>query len=147
MQEFPLSSPLLLTLLIYYPSCGRCNPSPLLLSYFPTSSIPSTVSILHPLCTRWVDLRTPANQSIFRIQSGVCQLFREFLSSKGFIEVIYYENYLCSTSSITVLLYSSFISLLPLFCVLLLPLPLHFFLSSFRLLNLSFFALNFSYFI
>ena len=36
---------------------------------------------------RWVDLRTPANQSIFRIQSGVCQLFREFLSSKGFIEV------------------------------------------------------------
>lgn len=36
---------------------------------------------------RWVDLRTPANQSIFRIQSGVCALFREFLSSKGFIEI------------------------------------------------------------
>ena len=28
---------------------------------------------------RWVDLRTPANQAIFRVQSGVCQLFREFL--------------------------------------------------------------------
>jgi aspartyl-tRNA synthetase len=36
---------------------------------------------------RWVDLRTPANQAIFRIQSGVCQLFREFLISKGFIEI------------------------------------------------------------
>lgn len=36
---------------------------------------------------RWVDLRTPANQAIFRIQSGVCSLFREFLSSKGFIEI------------------------------------------------------------
>eukprot|EP00596_Hydrurales_sp_CCMP1899_P000733 CAMPEP_0119036526 /NCGR_PEP_ID=MMETSP1177-20130426/4296_1 /TAXON_ID=2985 /ORGANISM="Ochromonas sp, Strain CCMP1899" /LENGTH=539 /DNA_ID=CAMNT_0006996535 /DNA_START=97 /DNA_END=1713 /DNA_ORIENTATION=- len=36
---------------------------------------------------RWVDLRTPANQAIFRIQSGVCGLFREFLSSKGFIEI------------------------------------------------------------
>jgi nondiscriminating aspartyl-tRNA synthetase len=36
---------------------------------------------------RWVDLRTPANQAIFRIQSGVCSLFREFLGSKGFIEI------------------------------------------------------------
>lgn len=36
---------------------------------------------------RWVDLRTPANQAIFRIQSGVCQLFREFLSQRGFIEI------------------------------------------------------------
>ena len=49
------------------------------------------ISILYHHCIRWVDLRTPANQSIFRIQSGVCQLFREFLSSKGFIEVICYE--------------------------------------------------------
>ena len=36
---------------------------------------------------RCVDLRTPANQAIFRIQSGVCQLFREFLNDKGFIEI------------------------------------------------------------
>jgi len=36
---------------------------------------------------RWVDTRTPANQAIFRIQSGVCQLFREFLLSKKFIEI------------------------------------------------------------
>ena len=36
---------------------------------------------------RWVDLRTPANQAIFRSQAGVCLLFREFLGSKGFIEI------------------------------------------------------------
>eukprot|EP01031_Cornospumella_fuschlensis_P034809 gene34809-42154_t len=36
---------------------------------------------------RWVDTRTPANQAIFRIQSGVCQLFREFLNSRGFVEI------------------------------------------------------------
>ncbi len=36
---------------------------------------------------RWIDLRTPANQAIFRIQSGICQLFREFLYSKSFIEI------------------------------------------------------------
>jgi aspartyl-tRNA synthetase len=36
---------------------------------------------------RWVDLRTPANQAIFRIQSGVCTLFREFLLKKNFVEI------------------------------------------------------------
>lgn len=36
---------------------------------------------------RWVDTRTPANQAIFRIQSGVCQLFREYLISKDFVEI------------------------------------------------------------
>jgi aspartyl-tRNA synthetase len=36
---------------------------------------------------RWVDTRTPANQAIFRIQSGVCQLFREFFNSRNFIEI------------------------------------------------------------
>jgi aspartyl-tRNA synthetase len=36
---------------------------------------------------RWIDTRTPANQAIFRIQSGVCQLFREFLISKKFVEI------------------------------------------------------------
>lgn len=34
-----------------------------------------------------MDLRTPANQAIYRIQSGVCQLFREYLISKNFIEI------------------------------------------------------------
>lgn len=36
---------------------------------------------------RWIDLRTPANQSIFRIQSMVCTLFREYLLSQDFIEI------------------------------------------------------------
>jgi aspartyl-tRNA synthetase len=36
---------------------------------------------------RWVDTRTPANQAIFRIQSGVCMLFREFLTARGFVEI------------------------------------------------------------
>jgi aspartyl-tRNA synthetase len=36
---------------------------------------------------RWVDTRTPANQAIFRIQSGVCQLFREYLNARGFVEI------------------------------------------------------------
>ena len=36
---------------------------------------------------RWVDLRTPANQAIFRVQSGVCMLFREFLYKERFIEI------------------------------------------------------------
>mmetsp|Transcript_24694 Transcript_24694/g.59538 ORF Transcript_24694/g.59538 Transcript_24694/m.59538 type:complete len:640 (-) Transcript_24694:706-2625(-) len=36
---------------------------------------------------RWIDLRTPANQSIFRIQSAVCTFFREYLLSQDFIEI------------------------------------------------------------
>ncbi|KAF2397525.1 aspartyl-tRNA synthetase [Trichodelitschia bisporula] len=36
---------------------------------------------------RIIDLRTTAAQSIFRIQSGVCNLFRGFLDSQGFIEI------------------------------------------------------------
>lgn len=31
---------------------------------------------------RWIDLRTPANQAIFKIQSSVCQYFRGYLVSK-----------------------------------------------------------------
>ena len=33
------------------------------------------------------DFQTPSNQAIFRIQSGVCQLFREHLNSENFIEI------------------------------------------------------------
>ncbi|KAI9139082.1 hypothetical protein BKA69DRAFT_1040340 [Paraphysoderma sedebokerense] len=39
------------------------------------------------LNNRVVDLRTTTNQAIFRIQSGVGQLFREFLYNKGFTEI------------------------------------------------------------
>eukprot|EP01119_Soliformovum_irregulare_P002131 TRINITY_DN1222_c0_g1_i2.p1 TRINITY_DN1222_c0_g1~~TRINITY_DN1222_c0_g1_i2.p1 ORF type:complete len:528 (+),score=173.84 TRINITY_DN1222_c0_g1_i2:79-1662(+) len=39
------------------------------------------------LDNRVLDLRTPANQAIFRIQSGVGQLFREFLISQDFVEI------------------------------------------------------------
>jgi aspartyl-tRNA synthetase len=39
------------------------------------------------LNNRIIDLRTPANQAIFRIQSAVCQLFREYLIANDFIEI------------------------------------------------------------
>lgn len=39
------------------------------------------------LDARWIDLRTPANQAIMRISSGVCTLFREYLLKDGFIEI------------------------------------------------------------
>ena len=39
------------------------------------------------LDSRVIDLRTVTNQAIFKIQSGVCALFREFLLQKNFTEV------------------------------------------------------------
>jgi nondiscriminating aspartyl-tRNA synthetase len=39
------------------------------------------------LNNRIIDLRTAANQAIFRIQSGVCELFREYLLSQSFVEI------------------------------------------------------------
>lgn len=39
------------------------------------------------LDNRPIDLRTPANQAIFRLQSAVTQLFREALLSEGFMEI------------------------------------------------------------
>lgn len=39
------------------------------------------------LDNRWMDLRAPANNAILRVQSMVCQLFREFLYSQGFVEI------------------------------------------------------------
>ncbi|XP_028790509.1 aspartate--tRNA ligase 2, cytoplasmic-like [Neltuma alba] len=36
---------------------------------------------------RVLDVRTPANQGIFRIQSQVVNVFRQFLSSEGFVEI------------------------------------------------------------
>lgn len=39
------------------------------------------------LNNRVIDLRVPTNQAIFRLQSGVCQLYREFMLSRDFIEI------------------------------------------------------------
>lgn len=39
------------------------------------------------LDARVIDLRTPTNQAIFKIQHGIGALFREFLSQKGFTEI------------------------------------------------------------
>lgn len=39
------------------------------------------------LDNRVLDLRTPANQAIFRLEAGVCKLFRDILTEKGFTEI------------------------------------------------------------
>eukprot|EP00088_Acartia_fossae_P007199 TRINITY_DN1334_c0_g1_i4.p1 TRINITY_DN1334_c0_g1~~TRINITY_DN1334_c0_g1_i4.p1 ORF type:complete len:558 (-),score=206.94 TRINITY_DN1334_c0_g1_i4:498-2126(-) len=39
------------------------------------------------LDNRILDLRTPANQAIFRLEAGVCSLFREVLAKQGFVEI------------------------------------------------------------
>ncbi|KAF9977620.1 aspartate--tRNA ligase dps1 [Actinomortierella ambigua] len=47
----------------------------------------SKVSLHTRLENRVFDLRTITNQAVFRIQAGVCKLFRDFLTSKGFLEI------------------------------------------------------------
>lgn len=39
------------------------------------------------LDNRILDLRTPANQAIFRLEAGVCELFRKSLQSREFVEI------------------------------------------------------------
>ena len=39
------------------------------------------------LNNRIMDLRTSSSQSIFRVQSGICNIFRSYLDSHGFIEI------------------------------------------------------------
>ncbi|XP_052004302.1 aspartate--tRNA ligase, cytoplasmic-like [Xyrauchen texanus] len=39
------------------------------------------------LDNRVIDLRTTTSQAIFRLQSGICQLFRDMLINKGFVEI------------------------------------------------------------
>ncbi|GFO49978.1 aspartate--tRNA ligase, cytoplasmic [Plakobranchus ocellatus] len=39
------------------------------------------------LDNRILDLRTVTSQSIFRLEAGVCRLFRDYLTSKGFVEI------------------------------------------------------------
>ncbi|PUU82735.1 hypothetical protein B9Z19DRAFT_1105647 [Tuber borchii] len=46
----------------------------------------ATVSLPTRLDNRVIDLRILSNQAIFRISSGVCMLFREYLLKHGFVE-------------------------------------------------------------
>lgn len=46
----------------------------------------ATVSLATRLDNRVIDLRTMANQAIFRIQSGVGMLFRDYLFNREFVE-------------------------------------------------------------
>ena len=39
------------------------------------------------LNNRIIDLRVPTNNAIFKIQSGVCTLYREFMLNRGFVEI------------------------------------------------------------
>ncbi|ODV83440.1 hypothetical protein CANARDRAFT_177607 [[Candida] arabinofermentans NRRL YB-2248] len=39
------------------------------------------------LDARVIDLRTVTNQAIFKLQAGICSLFKEFLSKRGFTEI------------------------------------------------------------
>lgn len=39
------------------------------------------------LNNRTVDLRTPTNQAVFKLQAAIGDFFREFLNSKGFVEI------------------------------------------------------------
>ncbi|CAG9763162.1 unnamed protein product [Ceutorhynchus assimilis] len=39
------------------------------------------------LDNRFLDLRTATNQAIFRLEAGVCKLFRDSLTNKGFVEI------------------------------------------------------------
>lgn len=64
-----------------YEDASRNENDPAVLS----GELPSA-SLNTRLDNRSIDFRTLANQSIFRIQSGICQLFREYLTERGFIE-------------------------------------------------------------
>lgn len=45
------------------------------------------VSLKTRLDNRVMDLRTPASQAIFRVQSRICQFYREYLTEENFIEI------------------------------------------------------------
>lgn len=47
----------------------------------------SIVSLKTRLDNRVLDLRTPGSQAIFRVQSRICQFFREHLTNDGFMEI------------------------------------------------------------
>jgi len=39
------------------------------------------------LNNRWIDVRTPANHAIFRLQSRVCQYYRDYFLNRDFVEI------------------------------------------------------------
>ncbi|EDV25004.1 Aspartate--tRNA ligase, cytoplasmic [Trichoplax sp. H2] len=39
------------------------------------------------LDNRIIDLRTPTNQALFKLEAALCKLFRDHLTSKGFVEI------------------------------------------------------------
>ena len=47
----------------------------------------ANVPLAARLDNRVLDLRTPATRAVFRIQSGVCALFREYLLKNDFVEI------------------------------------------------------------
>lgn len=47
----------------------------------------STVNQDVRLDNRILDLRTATNQAIYRVEAGICRLFREHLTRKGFVEI------------------------------------------------------------
>ena len=47
----------------------------------------STVKQDTKLDHRVIDLRTLTNQAIYRVEAGVCKLFRDHLDRNGFIEI------------------------------------------------------------
>ena len=47
----------------------------------------STVNQDVRLDNRILDLRTATNQAIYRVEAGICRLFREHLTQKGFVEI------------------------------------------------------------
>lgn len=47
----------------------------------------ATVNLDTRLDNRILDLRTPTSQAIFRIQAGICQVFRDDLAKRGFLEI------------------------------------------------------------
>uniref|UniRef100_A0A7S0ZV83 aspartate--tRNA ligase n=1 Tax=Noctiluca scintillans TaxID=2966 RepID=A0A7S0ZV83_NOCSC len=73
---------------------GRSKPLPLLLADASRSEAdlakdPSLIRVGRDvrLDNRIIDLRTNSSQGIMRIQSGVCRLFRDFLTQRGFVEI------------------------------------------------------------
>ena len=46
-----------------------------------------TVNQDQKLDNRVIDLRTATNQAIYRLEAGICQLFRESLTNQGFVEI------------------------------------------------------------
>jgi len=46
-----------------------------------------TVTQKSRLDNRWIDLRTPANHAIFRLQSRICQFYRAYFTNEGFVEI------------------------------------------------------------